>query len=445
MDAKHPYTPAGWMIKVREFLTLRKGLSLMALASILVVGCKGVDYGGRPPADPYCVRSHGVKHAANASATAGGYLSADGITHLNYNFERAKNNPETAPLIIFLHGGNFTYGNEDHSEDIIYTRHDGAQAILDNYNIASLNFRHWNGLTGIGQTKWAHPATKNDVLAFIDQVDELEGVSNDKVCVVGSSTGGSTAIAVAVNPTIDYEDGSPMNGLTLDGTNGKPDIDCVLSYGGVYAMLMDEGYPLASINQLPQADRDALPTIVDQHGKLIKVHEVNAVLALRYGLITEYKVPTMLLNEVNDWTGYWNHQFLLAEEVANLYGVPIDAPVEPTLNNIVLGGEWTIDHDQNILTPPLLEINWMYGNQYNQELQMIERHWDHVAPIFGSSRSYPCSLSYWDGGYRQRVDPEDPNSAIAYILDANGNRVPGPFGGYAERVMNFIQLHIPYQ
>jgi acetyl esterase/lipase len=99
------------------------------------------------------------------------------------------NRDTTTPVVIFIHGGAWVFGDKGVFSDDI------AQYAEEGIACATINYRYASELTGIG-----HPEIPEDVRAAIDHIvskSDLWKVSTTRFGLVGHSAGGHLALQAA--------------------------------------------------------------------------------------------------------------------------------------------------------------------------------------------------------------------------------------------------------
>lgn len=418
--------------RLRKFMTLGAAVCAAALTA-----CLPADEDNLPDPDPACLLTDipGLTFKfddASGQFVPRTYIGADGITEMRYNWEQATYNPETAPLIVFIHGGTWKDGNQDAYSNVLYTRHLVSREFLKHFNIASIDYRHWNGDHAASPNTWVHPAQRNDVIAFIDQIDELEGVANDRVCLIGHSSGGHTAASIAVNPVIwgEYSPAwanhprfaggwrSPFEGVDISSQ-----LKCIISFGGIYLLGAESKPGMAEAFRNNHPDRP-IPSDFDP-----------------YLMITpEYSVQTMLLGESlgnsqdallpggltiiggvggTRWPwGDFRHQDQKNYNDLIRNVTQADPPVS-VYNEMYLAEPMKVvdENGQLVLDgngKPIPQDNDGDGNPDIPEVPG-DSFALHIGPIFGPSQTYPCHQTKW----RSKLDVNDQ-----VVTDGNGDPVP---------------------
>lgn len=172
--------------------------SLLGVVPILFAGCVG-DYS--------CI----TKKDEEMEFTA-----ADGVTTLKCNWEQNKNNDSNAPLLIMIHGGAWREYSKDH--EMFYYRHPKVQAVFENFNIASINYRLWKASSNTTEAVNPFPAARDDVLAFIEYIKKDAQRKPSKICLLGQSAGAHIAATVAIASLADE----------------SFSIDCLVNHAGFY-------------------------------------------------------------------------------------------------------------------------------------------------------------------------------------------------------------------
>lgn len=186
----------------------------------------------------------------------------------SYRLDANENNDN---WLVFVHGGNWLGGSKD---DALFYNFRGveANAVLAQFNVASLEYQLWDPEMGTG----THLEQTTNVIDFLHTVK----TDSNKVCLMGHSAGAHIAAAVAVrHPEL---------------------IDCFIGIAGVYDM-SEEGR---------QFDP---PPIQEQ---LASYTEQSSIETSPSAVITaSYDVDTLLMHSTNDPAVSYTHSVNFAEQI----------------------------------------------------------------------------------------------------------------------------------